>query len=837
MICSKRLLTASALLFCAAVFSAKNDISDLRGLALNNAKIPVYDSQKRIQMMTFVDNAVREGKIIVGKNTVLDIIKKGSNVDVIGDAWQIKYYSLKAGLGDVFSFWFPRNSYSEGVVITGKANIDQDNNRAFGTAPVFFRSPMIDLDGIGFDVNFKNRTIQVNNEVQLVLRTAASDPRKLTKESIKKTDYGFVRAFSDSLLIDIEHDQIMLIGSVKVIDRTSVLTCDRLTIFLDREEQAKKSDKKDKKIQTGVPLEGDKGVSRILADGNVVITNGEGSEAQRAVSDHLVYDVKLGIFSFYGDSENPRFEQKQDVVSGKNIIIYREEQQIRIIGDCSIKSRAETGALRHITSERGDIDFKINRGAFDGNVKVRDGKMVISGPRANLEMSNVPEKQGAKKNTTAKKQQDRMLPGSVTSSDMGGSRQLDKVEFPCGIRVQDFSSSKDKPLDLTSEIGVYNAKTKHIDFERNVRLLDSQMTLNAGKLRIKLDEKADPKSGSGNVDRIYCSGGVKIVGSGENAGTLTAKRGVFLYKKDQLIFNDNVHLVNKKSKLDCDQLDLFLSNSKKPGTTQTGIVGVGGSNKVLTKAVATGKRVEMTDPQGKVITKHLVMHFEEIPDGAKATPGMLQSGSSRVTWIACNGGVRLESYPSKGDVGASSGLLGKSSGKRTVLARRTETDLKRNVARLFDKVSLFDDGNRLDCEKMTLYADAPDKETKKVDDPDADPFELGTAEDGIPGKIMLNPDLELKRVFCEKNVVLSTIENTNTFRAGGDTGEYLSSTRKLVINSLRPRRTWLSGQGRRQWCDKIIYDMAKDSFYGVNPSETEVEELILPAEQKKKKKI
>lgn len=823
------------LLLCSAVFAAKNDISDLRGLALNNAKIPVYDSQKRIQMMTFVDNAVREGRIIIGKNTVLDIIRKGSDVDVIGDAWQIKYYSLKAGLTDVFNFWVPRKAYSEGVVITDKANIDQDNNLAYGTSPVFFRSPMIDLDGIGFNANFKTRTIQVNNEVQVVLRTAASDPRKLTKESLKKTDYGFVRAFSDSLLIDIEHDQIMLIGSVKVIDRESVLTCDRLTIFLDRENKDKNNGKKNKDAAPAIAtLESDKGISRILADGNVIITNGKGADIQRAISDHLVYDVKPGIFTFYGDSANPRFEQKQDVVSGKNIIIYRDEQQIRIIGNCDIKSRTETGAVRHITSDRGDIDFKINRGAFDGNVKVTDSKMEITGPRANLVMSEIPQKKGAKKTAGSAAKRDRMLPGSFNNSGNSNSRQLDEVEFPNGIIVRDFSQSKDKPLVLSGKTGIYNAKTKFIDFNDDVKLLDSQMDLNTAKLRIKLDDKADPKSGTGNVDKIYCSGGVKIVGKGENAGTLTSKRGVFHYKRNLLVFNDNVHLTNKKSKLDCDQLDLHLTDSKRSDTVQTGIAGIGGSSKVLTKAIATGKKVVMTDPQGKVVTKHLTMHFEELPKGQKATPGMLQSGTSRVTWIACNNGVRIDSYPKKDDVGASSGLLGKSSGVRTVLARRTETDLKRNVARLFGKVSISDEGNRLACEKMTLFANAPDKITAKADDPDADPFEVTTSEDSIPGKIMLNPDLELKRVYCEKNVVLSTIENTNVFRAGGDTGEYLSSTRKLIINSNIPRRTWISGQGRKQWCDRIVYDVAKDSFYGVNPSETEPEQPLLPPKKKKK---
>ena len=63
-----------------------------------------------------------------------------------------------------------------------------------------------------------------------------------------------------------------------------------------------------------------------------------------------------------------------------------EEQQARIVGNCCLSSAGTNGSLRRITSDRGDIDFRINRGAFVGNVVVKDSGMEISGPRANLEL-------------------------------------------------------------------------------------------------------------------------------------------------------------------------------------------------------------------------------------------------------------------------------------------------------------------------------------------------------------------------------------------------------------------------------------------------------------------
>lgn len=785
--------------------TAKNDFSDLRGLVLNNAKIPIYDTKQNLQMMVFVDRAVREGKVLVGKNTVLEMIRKGSNVDSINDSWQLKYYALDSTLKSVVNFWLARASYSDGVIITSQANIDQESNRAFGNTPVYFRSPMIDLDGIGFDVNFKKRTIQVNSDVNVVLRMAASDPRKLKADGIDKIDYSYVRAYSDSLLIDIEHNQLMLVGSVKVIDRSSVLTCDRLTIFLDRVRSANRA-----------ALEGDNDISRILADGNVIISNGEGVNMQRVVADHLVYDVKPGLFTFTGDNDNPRFEQKQDIISGQKIVIYRDEQQVRIMGSCFIKSMGENGSVRRITSDHGEIDFRINKGAFVGNVRMADSGIVISGPHANLKLAS---KSGKPVKNEANKQ-DKMLPGGFGTQGLGGSRELSCIEFNEGIRVQDTAKGKASggKLNLAAAEGKYDAKGKYIDFERNVKLLDSQMTLNAEKMRIILEQNNAAKSANNGVDRIECGGGVKIVGKGENAGTLTSKRGMFYYKKDLLVFNDNVRLVNKSSKLDCDRLDLYLKSSSTASAKQTGVVGVGGNDKVLTKAVATGKKVKMTDPQGTLETKILTMLFEELPKGAKPVPGMLQSGSSRVVWISCNDGVKLESVAQKGK---KDGIFGNSASNRVVIARKSETDLKKNVSVLYDNVSVDDGTSRIECQKMSLYAAAPDKKAGQQVDPDADPFALSANEDGVPKNIMLNSDLELKRVFCEKQVVMSSAENGKKVSAGGDTGEFLAATRKFVISSIPPKRSWLRGEGKLQLCDQIVCDIANNSLYGVGSTETE----------------
>ena len=60
--------------FGAALAVKNHNINDLRGLQLNHAKIPVFN-RSRLQMMVFAGHAERRGEMLVGFNTVLEIIR------------------------------------------------------------------------------------------------------------------------------------------------------------------------------------------------------------------------------------------------------------------------------------------------------------------------------------------------------------------------------------------------------------------------------------------------------------------------------------------------------------------------------------------------------------------------------------------------------------------------------------------------------------------------------------------------------------------------------------------------------------------------------------------
>ena len=64
---------------------------------------------------------------------------------------------------------------------------------------------------------------------------AGSDPRKLFAPGAKLPEkYEYITATGDSLLIDLAGNQVILMGNVKVDEERSGVTCERMTIFLDR---------------------------------------------------------------------------------------------------------------------------------------------------------------------------------------------------------------------------------------------------------------------------------------------------------------------------------------------------------------------------------------------------------------------------------------------------------------------------------------------------------------------------------------------------------------------------------------------------------------------------
>ena len=167
----KRVILAALAASCALSLRGAGGLEDLRGLVLSHAKLPLYNKQV-LQSMAFFDKASRQGHLMVGSNVLLDLIRRGADIDSIKDGWGLKLYPLNAGLSDIVGFWKER-LYSEGVMSSSRADVDQENRMAAGTEPVFFRSPLLDLDDVSFEnisVESLTKPIAVEVEEGLALR-------------------------------------------------------------------------------------------------------------------------------------------------------------------------------------------------------------------------------------------------------------------------------------------------------------------------------------------------------------------------------------------------------------------------------------------------------------------------------------------------------------------------------------------------------------------------------------------------------------------------------------------------------------------------------------------
>ena len=662
---------AAALLLGVAVSGAEGNIHDLRGLQIENAKIPVLN-KGRLQMVIFSSNAELRGEMLTGKHTVLALIRKGADPDKIRDDWNRKSYPLGAPLKEVLEFWKDRVVYSTGFMNTPEAEIDTTSrHRAGGNRDVHFRSPLLDLDGVGFEADFARRTITINSDVHIVLRLRSADPEKLLKTPGKlPAKYEYITATGDSLLIDSKRDEFMLIGHVRVDEEQAYLTCDRLTLF--RGEGAKEKDITTKNVPDAMDIEGS-GIDRILADGNVVITK-RSNPRERILADHLIYDVPKGTARFSGDKHHPKMiSANGDVLSGRDLYFQPATRRGRVIGECRIDIAPKTDAkgakdaAKVLTADNAYLDTEGDFADLSGNVRMRDGEVSVNCDRARI---------------------------SFAGAEKAASKSGDAKTPPTGSLLG------------SPDIGTGGKSLKGADLYGHVLLRQGTNSQLACE-RMHVDFSPDKKGGS-ELSAARCFRKVRFETTGGNGtppGVITSDRADLGDGGNRATFEGNVRGKREKATLDCDKLDLYFAGKKSAGKSapeaKTASIGMDGGRSIR-KVVATG-RTRVTDESGKLDCDKLTLFFSALPPGAKAAPGMFQAGDSRLTDILADGHVVAVNRVSASSKKQSGLVYGKSSGDRTLYADHGQADLIRHLSHFTGNVRVRDDEHPLDCDDMYIY--------------------------------------------------------------------------------------------------------------------------------------
>ncbi len=844
----KKLIFAALLAGCALSLRGAGGLEDLRGLVLSHAKLPLYNKQV-LQSMVFFDKASRQGRLMVGNNVLLDLIRRGADIDSIKDGWGLQFYPLDAKLPEIVGFWKDR-LYSEGVMRSPRANVDQETRMAAGNEPVFFRSPLLDLDGIGFEADFDKRTVLVKSDVRIVVRMGGSDPRKLFAPGAKLPEkYEFITAAGDSLLIDLGSNQVILMGNVKVDEDRSGVTCDRMTIFLDRKGSGSRGEAAVASA-AGIENEDMRGVSRILCDGNVVISRRLSAEElrageQKALADHMIYDVESASITLSGDRENPRIMRGDESISGRNIVLFKGEQRATVTEDCRVvisqpadKKSARSAGPMTVRSNSAQMDYRNNRSDFIGDVRVDEPRMELLCERMRVILREAP---GTKKNDEAALRK-AASSGSLTGMpELGGnSRELDRIQCSGGVRMtrKDAAGRLLPGERAMSDDAIFEYDGRKITMTgASPTITRGSETLTGKELVIFLDEE---RLLAPQESRITLCAAPNAKG-GEAAPlktVVTSDSSDLNYGGNKLVFQGNVKVRDPRMSLDCDRLEIYLSGKAGAAAEKKRTAGIGdaldldsgsSSEKFVSKVVCIGN-VRSKDPRADLSTDQMTLNFEELKPGEQADSAVFQSNGTRLTKIVCDGNLELVNRPDVAAEGRAAkdptnpfgSMLGSSRGPRTLRADRGIVDLVKNESEFHDKVSLVDDQGTLKCEEMYLFTrksapppvSAPVKPAPLEKDPDADPFSSpAPAQGAAPARIALTDTLELARVLCKRNVEISRRTKEGELqRAGGEQADYMVEDKKIIMTGTPEARPWMSAQGGRISGDRILVDLAGETM-------------------------
>ena len=778
--------------------------ADMNGVVVSNVKVPFYNKGS-LQSMIFADKAEHRAQLLYGYDVIINMLQKKVNPDWIQNDWKLKLYPLNASLKDIAGFWKSRLKYCNAVIFSSEGILHQQERTASGSKKVKLRSPMLDLNGIGFSANFKRHEIKVNSDVSFVMRTAQSDPRTF-RDKIPQ-EYECLRGKSDMLHLDNLKHHIILLGNVDINDGKMRLTCDRLTVFM-----GEKSAKGNSKEETNSTMDFS-GVKQIFADGHVKVVKilppgAPATDSQEVRGDHLTYDTATGVMTVTGDRSRPEIRTGQGfILRGRELVFFRNKMQMIVPQDCWMQIQ-QNGVKRYLLSDYGNFNFNTGICDFLGNVRgsAPQHELACKKMRAFLQRNE-------KKSAAAPAEKKSASPLSGAGSFNTGSMELKRVL--CRGAVKMFRRENKGVSTLFSDEAELNYIIDKAIFTGNVKSTSGGNTIETPLMVLNL-KKTAAKGDNRELVSAEAKEKVKLTGpAGANGefSLLTADHGFFDYKADKVDFTGNVSGSRGKSNLKGDKLELFLA-PQAPGSKPVAIPGVAagakGSSRTLKRAVITGKGV-MDDGANKMSGDRLEYFFAPALPGTQNQPGIFQSGSLRVIKVVCDGNVKIISAREKKNSGKPTPgvMLGRNTQFREISSKQMTSDLLKHTTVFSGTVSMTDGTNKMDCDRLDLFA-KPQKvqpgstSEPALADPDADPFEL-TAEKSVPNSIAVGNGLELDNALATGNVVIDRREKPQGpsekvfcerafFNGGNMTIECTGN------ETVRPRA---EGSGKKHYADKF----------------------------------
>lgn len=164
---------------------------------LSNFKLPEYNDEGKLQVVCYGGKADAKGIIVGLEDVLVDFVQDNiKNIDEVKNFEGLKLYSIDMTPKKVEEFWKDK-PHSRALLGAPEAKIDRVQKTIRGDGKVHLRSRLMDIDGVGFDVDFPSKTVHIRSKVTVVIRTGMQDMMMAAKNLDNKKKLGINKSEKD----------------------------------------------------------------------------------------------------------------------------------------------------------------------------------------------------------------------------------------------------------------------------------------------------------------------------------------------------------------------------------------------------------------------------------------------------------------------------------------------------------------------------------------------------------------------------------------------------------------------------------------------------------------
>ncbi len=784
--------------------------AEFGNLSAQNVRMPLYNNGE-VRFMVSAQKLNNAGTALNGELATIDMIRSGVDVDdIMVDTGDI--YTIAAPIADVIRFWVKRRG-SEGVIFTDKVALDTNKKSAEGAEIVQVRTPLMDIDGVGFVANYETREISIKQNVHIRLRFGGSEFEECiaTNSPLKAAANPELNrsadVWADTMVVDFGKKRIELLGNVKMRDGNAEIFTDKVIIVLGgANEQEPENEADNNKSILSPQAAGVSGVESLECLGNVKLVRSTGDkpeDKQTLNAEYAKYDFATQKIVVSGN--RPAIRSGNNELSADEITLEQDKQRLTAAGACRLQAEIPEvdGSLRQtvVLADNMQFSYPDNYAEAFGNVRINDSRGTLLAHKMIIKLKDDAASTKAGKMATG-------IAGMNGMEFSGTNKSVEVIECVGGVNFY----GKD------GEEG--QAENVRYDYESGaIVLAGNQPWVSQGGNRLEGEEIVlEQKS-----QRLLISRNAKIVmiqqsRSGVSGVATTVATCDVLdmnYAGNICVLNGNVHIQDALANVECDKMTIFLTakgeNTTLPELGGSALAGGDKFDKTLERIVCSGN-VKGRDPRGALDCDTLTAYFFEGPAGTELDRITADDNIRlKATGVALADGLnQLEqtSEAGKADLEDSS-----------LTAEHGVIDMRNNVVEFKDNVRIMDSRAQISAGRFQAFlSDAIPTADGGIAAP--------VTEESLSPELMLEPDYQnsvpnqvsigdkknLTKLSFTENVLITGKDQSGTeFTARGEQADYIVSERLIrmpKVNGVRP----LLGQGKKiTENDEVEVDLASGS--------------------------